>query len=433
MNHLPKNTPLNMSSKAITNAQTPSYVGKTVKWLLITFFLLPCLMLFLPWQQNIRATGSVTAFSANERKQTVDAPITGLITKWHVQEGSAVKKGDLLLEMTDVDPNFQGRLQQQRDNLSQKLAAKTLEFNAYQTQVQNLITARDSKVASAEYKLATAKQKVLSSNEALLSAQATLDAANLQFERLQGLFNEGLVSKRELELAERDQIISTRNVNSATANQQAAKAEERAAQVEIQQIRADAQSSINSNNATLNKIKGEIADSQNSLTSSEISLARQSAKLIAPRDGTVFRIPVNTSSEIVSSGQPLLVVVPKTQSRAVELLVDGLDAALILPGSIVRLEFEGWPAILFSGWPQVTIGTFGGKVAFVDPIDDGTGKFRVMVIPDERVQKWPSDRFLRQGVATNGWILLNEVTIGYEVWRVLNGFPPNLTQAESKK
>jgi len=240
-----------------------------------------------------------------------------------------------------------------------------------------------------------------------------------------------LVSKRDLELAQRDQIIATRNLNSATANQQSATVEARAAQVEIGQIRADAQSSINSNNATLNKIKSEIADAENSLTTSEVSLARQSAKLVAPHDGTVFRIPVNTSSEIVSQGQPLMVVVPKTQSKAVELLVDGLDAALILPGSVVRLEFEGWPAFLFSGWPKVAIGTFGGKVAFVDPIDDGTGKFRVMVIPDESVQKWPSDRFLRQGVATKGWILLSKVSIGYELWRVLNGFPPNLTQANN--
>ena len=425
-------TPLTIhpSKRAIPNAQTPDFVGKIIRWLLIACFVLPIVMLFFPWQQNITALGNVTAFSANERKQTVDAPITGLITQWHVQEGSIVKKGDLLLEMSDVDPNFKSRLNDQRDTLAEKLSAKNQELQAYQTQLENLKTVRDAKVSAAEYKLNMAKQKVRSSHEAWISAQATLDTANLQIQRLKRLFDEGLVSKRDLEVAERDQIIANRNVNSAQANLDAAKAEEKSANIEIGQIRADAQSSINSNLATLNKIKSEIADSQNSLTSSEISLSRQSAKILAPRDGTVFRIPVNTQSEIVSQGQPLLVIVPKTQSKSVELYVDGLDAALILPGSKVRLEFEGWPALQVSGWPNVAIGTFGGKVAFVDAIDDGTGKFRVMVVPDETIQTWPNDRFLRQGAKTKAWILLNEVSIGYEIWRVLNRFPPRLVAPE---
>ncbi len=423
-------TSINAISRAITNARTPDFVGNIIRWLLITCFVLPIVMLFFPWQQNITAIGNVTAFSANERKQTVDAPITGLISQWHVQEGSTVKKGDLLLEMSDVDPNFKSRLNDQRDTLAEKLSAKNQELQAYQTQLENLKTVRNAKVSAAEYKLNMAKQKVRSSHEAWISAQATLDTANLQIQRLKRLFDEGLVSKRDLEVAERDQIIANRNVNSAQANLDAAKAEEKSANIEIGQIRADAQSSINSNLATFNKIKSEIADSQNSLTNSEISLSRQSAKITAPRDGTVFRIPVNTQSEIVSQGQPLLVIVPKTQSKSVELYVDGLDAALILPGSKVRLEFEGWPALQVSGWPNVAIGTFGGKVAFVDAIDDGTGKFRVMVVPDETIQTWPNDRFLRQGAKTKGWILLNEVSIGYEIWRVLNRFPPRLVAPE---
>jgi multidrug efflux pump subunit AcrA (membrane-fusion protein) len=421
------------SNQVLQNARTPAFVSKIIRWLLITCFLLPIALLFFPWQQNITATGVVTAYSANERRQTVDAPITGLISKWHVQEGATVKQGDILLEMRDVDPSFQSRLNDQRDTLAEKLSAKNQELLAYQTQLENLKVIRDTKVSAAEFKLNTAKQKVRSSQESFISAQATLDAANFQIQRLKRLFEEGLVSKRDLELAERDQIIANRNVNSAQANLDAAKAEENGAAVEIAQIRADAQSSINSNLATLNKIKSEIADSQNSLTSSEISLSRQSAKIVAPRDGTIFRIPVNTQSEIVSQGQPLLVIVPKTQSKSVELYVDGLDAALILPESKVRLEFEGWPALQVSGWPQVAIGTFGGKVAFVDTIDDSNGKFRVMVVPDETVQTWPNDRFLRQGVKTKGWILLNRVSIGYEIWRILNRFPPKITEPSTQK
>jgi hypothetical protein len=82
--------------------------------------------------------------------------------------------------------------------------------------------------------------------------------------------------------------------------------------------------------------------------------------------------------------EPLLVLVPSTTDRAVELLVDGNDAPLITAGSPVRLQFEGWPAVQFVGWPSVAVGTFGGRVALVDSTDNGQGKFRILVSPDPK-------------------------------------------------
>jgi hypothetical protein len=124
----------------------------------------------------------------------------------------------------------------------------------------------------------------------------------------------------------------------------------------------------------------------------------------------------------------LLVILPDTDKRAVELMVDGRDAPLVTKGSAVRLEFEGWPAIQVPGWAKVGVGTFAGKVAFVDPTDNGTGSFRVMVVPDEQHARWPAARFLRQGISAKGWILLENVTIGYELWRLFNGFPPRIPE-----
>ncbi len=417
---------------ALKMAETPLFVRKLAKVLGIMFFLLPFLMMFLPWQQNIRGHGAVTAFAPLERRQTVDAPIGGMITHWHVQEGTKVKKGDLLLEISDIDPNFQNRLGHLRDSLESKLNAKQDELKSYQIQLKSLVIARDAKISAAQYKLDVAEQKALATVESIASAQATLDTAHFQFTRFQRLLLEGLVSKRDLEIAERDHIIAKRNLNSALAQREATLAEQKATSAEIQQIRSDTQASLDSSNGVINKIKGEVADSQNSLTSSEVHVSRQSAqKVLAPRDGTIFRLPVNSQSNIISQGQSLLVIVPDTKNRAVELYLDGRDAPLVLKDSRVRLEFEGWPAIQFSGWPDVAIGSFGGKVAFVDATDDGKGNFRVMVVPDETEQPWPSERFLRQGINARGWILLEEVSIGYELWRILNGFPPILTDPGS--
>lgn len=418
-----------MTSKALTLAKTPLIVGKLIKLLAILFFVFPFLTLFLPWQQNVTALGKVTAYSPSERTQTIDAPVGGIITKWHVQEGTNVKKGDLLIEISDIDTQFKDRLEYQRDNLQDKLAAKEEELKTYQLQQQNLINSRDAKIAASQFKLDVANQKILSASEAIRASEATVDAATQQINRLQRLFKDGLVSKRDVEVAERDHIIATRNLNSARAQHESAKAEAQSATVEIQQIRADTQATLESNNAVVNKIKGELADSQNSLASSEISLSRQSMqRVVAPRDGTIYRLPVNSQSQVISQGQPLLVILPDTEQRAVELLVDGRDAPLIVKGSEVRLEFEGWPAVQVAGWSNIGFGTFPGKVAFVDPTDNGTGNFRVMIVPSDK--QWPSARFLKQGISAKGWILLNKVTIGYEIWRLLNGFPPRIPQEE---
>ncbi|PPC92221.1 MAG: secretion protein HlyD, partial [Methylotenera sp.] len=417
---------------ALVATETPEFVVRYVRNLSILFFVLPIIAMFLPWQQNVTAIGKVTAFSPSERVQTIDAPVSGLISKWYVQEGSVVKEGDVLLEVSDIDPMFKDRLEAQRNNLQTKLNAKQDELKSYQVQQQNLMSSRDAKISAAQFKLDVANQKILSTTEAISAAKATADAAEFQSNRMQRLFVDGLVSKRDLEVAERDLIIAHRNLISAQAQHNSAKAEAQSAKAEILQIRADTQASLDSSSAVINKIKGELADSQNSLTSSEINLSRQNMqRIVAPRAGTIFRLPVNSQSQMISQGQPLLVILPETSARAVELWVDGRDAPLISTHTSVRLEFEGWPAIQVPGWAKVGIGTFSGKVSFVDPTDNGTGSFRVMVVPDENYPDWPSARFLRQGISAKGWILLENVTIGYEIWRLLNGFPARIPELQT--
>ncbi len=158
-----------------------------------------------------------------------------------------------------------------------------------------------------------------------------------------------------------------------------------------------------------------------------MKIAQQNTQLIkAPRAGTVFRLYASPGAELVRAGDPLLELVPDTESRAVEIWVDGNDVPLIEPGKPVRLQFEGWPAVQFSGWPSVAVGTFGGRVALVDSSDDGLGRFRLLVVPDEGDDPWPERPHLRQGVRAKAFVLLDRVSLGYELWRQANGFPPTV-------
>ena len=152
--------------------------------------------------------------------------------------------------------------------------------------------------------------------------------------------------------------------------------------------------------------------------------------MTAPTAGTVFRLIANRGTEFVKAGDAVLVLIPNTESMAVELWVDGNDMPLLSVGRKARLQFEGWPAVQFTGWPSVAVGTFGGVVQLIDPTDDGAGRFRVLILPDPADAPWPSRRFLRQGVQARGWVLLENVTLGFEFWRQLNGFPPVIADAE---
>ncbi len=413
---------------ALSVAHTPRLISSLARAAVWLFLLTPLALLLTPWQQNITGTGRVTAFAPLERQQNIDAPVSGRIVQWLAKEGSKVKAGDVLLEIADVDPDLLKRMGQQREAAAAKLVAKEDELSSYRLQIDNLIATRDLQVATAQFRLDVAHQRAIAANEAIASARATLETASIQSERLQRLLIDGLVSKRDVEIAQRDGIVALRNLNSGQAALSGGLAEQRATETEIGRIRADAQARIDSASAAANKTQSELEDSRTSLLKSEVDLSRQQSQVVkAPRDGSVLRLLVNPQSDIVKQGDPLLVLVPDPDVKAVELWVDGNDAVLIMPGRHTRLQFEGWPALQFAGWPEVAVGTFGGTVAFVDATDDGKGKFRVLIIPDKTDQPWPAERFLRQGVRVKGWILLNRVTMVYELWRQLNAFPPQLT------
>ncbi len=176
---------------------------------------------------------------------------------------------------------------------------------------------------------------------------------------------------------------------------------------------------------TLQERLAAAAQSEQDLNSIKSSLARQSTQTkYAPQDGTVTRLHSGGVSTLVSSGAVLSYFIPDGVERMVRVKVNGLNAPLVTEGRRVRLQFEGWPIFQFSGWPGTSIGTFGGRVAIVEPVADPNGLFNVWIKPESGSKPWPSETFARLDSRVNAWILLEEVSLGYELWRQLNNFPP---------
>jgi multidrug resistance efflux pump len=404
--------------------------------LFVAFLLILVGLIFLPWQQFIHGAGRVIAFNPLERQVLVEAPLSGRVLKSHVVEGQPVKQGEPLFELVDNDPNLLANLRQQREAAVARRDSVKQRIESIEAQLRELDRALPLAIAAAETRLDAAK--------------FAATTAALQYDRIRALFEDrrGIASQRDFELAtlERDRTA----------------AELIRAEADLKRAEVDLRVTISSTIASRDSAKADLAAAEQAVVSAEISINQtQMQRVVAPRDGIVFRVQA-TEGTFLKAGTPLCTIVGETQNRMVELWLSGNDMPLVQarevdaqgnvvrPGSPVRIQFEGWPAIQFIGWPSAAVGTFGGEVVLVDPTDNGLGQFRVLVAekPDirrrsngeERIHDWPGDRWLRQGVRANGWVLLQRVPLWFEVWRQVNGFPPVLdagviaeTAGEKKK
>ncbi len=383
-------------------------------------------LIFTPWQQSVRGSGRLIAYAPLERQQTIEAPVKGRVMEWLVQEGDHVEAGDLIVKLSDNDPEILQRLERERDAIQSQLDAATLAIVVAESKVSSQEGVRTAAVLGAGLERQIAEDRRDAAQRSLDAAQAKLKTAELNITRQRRLHEKGLASTRALELAELDLQTAEAGLDRAKASLAAAKRKVKAMRASRDEKDSGAKAKVEDAQASLQKAYGDKAKAEGALAKIDVRLARQhTMHITAPRAGTVFQLVAKQGGEVVKQGDALAVLVPDTEARAVELWVDGNDAPLITAGRHVRLQFEGWPAVQFVGWPSVAVGTFGGTVAFVDATDNGRGQFRIVVIPDEG-EPWPEARYLRQGVRANGWVLLNQVGLGYELWRQLNGFPPTV-------
>jgi membrane fusion protein, adhesin transport system len=408
------------------------HASRVLARLLLTLIGLAAVLLVVtPWQQNIRGTGRVIAYNPEERPQNVQAPVDGRIVQWYVVEGSIVKKGEPLVDLSDNDPSIMERLAEERGALVRSIAETERRLRAIEDRVAGLRDTRTTGVQAADLRVRMARERVAAAEQALSAAKAARLTADLNLERQQALAKKGLTSTRFVELAQLEAAQKAADVDRAVATLNAAQVEQSSLDQERLRTGADAGTRIDEAWAAHALAASDIAKARAELTRLDGRVARQATQRVsAPLDGTIWRVVARQSGEYLKAGATLVIIVPQTTRTVVELFLNGNDVPMVSPGRPVRLQFEGWPALQFSGWPSVAVGTFGGRVLLVDATDDGLGKFRVLVQPDPNDEPWPAAQYLRQGVRANGWVLLDIVSLGYELWRQFNGFPPVVAMSE---
>lgn len=311
----------------------------TTLLVILLVFIISCM--FLPWIQTSKGNGAITTISPQDRLQQIIAPVAGRVEKWYVRDGSRVKAGDKIVEISDIDPQNIERIE----------------------------------------------NEILATKERLDAASVATKLALKNYNRQKNLFENGLTSRREMEAA---------NIN-------------------------------------YQKSLGDQKYYQTLLIKSQAMLRRQENQLItATRDGYITGTLSSSDSLVVKAGDSLATFVPDTNDTVVELYITGNDIPLVKIGQHVRLIFDGWPSIQFSGWPSVSIGTFPGVVKFVDYTANANGLFRVIVTQDPSSGiDWPNKVYLRLGTKTLGYIQMNQVRLGFELWRQVNGFPISINNKQN--
>lgn len=410
---------------------------KNIFWGL--FFVL-VFILFVPWTQNINTSGIVTTQFQEQRPQQINSIIPGKIIKWWVKEGDFVQKGDTIVELADTKDDYLDPRLIERTN--DQLTAKKQKVDFYDSKITNIngqLVAIEAgfklQEAAIKNKIQQLERKILIDSAELSAAKIDLEVGTNQYNRAGKMLNDGIISLVDYERR-------TQSFNKAKAGFQEKQQKFLNTKQDVLIARIDLNSLKQEVNDKLFKLKGDIANSNTEKSTVIAEVAKNENELsnyrirgsqkwlLAPQTGQIIKAKKAGINEIVKEGEMIVEIVPNSFKYAVELFIKPMDLALINKGQDVRLQFDGYPAIVFSGWPNSSYGTFAGKISAIETNRNENGQFRVLIIPDMTEKNWPSN--LKIGTGAQGFALLNDVPIWYELWRQLNGFPPDFYTLEVK-
>ncbi|MDT0644621.1 HlyD family efflux transporter periplasmic adaptor subunit [Zunongwangia sp. F363] len=423
------------AGKKVFNERNQKYFNR----FLIAFGLILIIILFLPWTQTVAGKGYVTTLKPNQRPQTIQSPIPGRIEKWYVNEGDFVEEGDTILHISEVKNEYFDP--QLVDRTGDQIKVKESSQNSYQNKIQfltNQIGAiqqeKRLKIDQAKNKLQQSRLKFRSDSIDLEAAKTNLDIAERQFERAKTLNEEGLKSTTDLEnsrlklqeaqakrVAQENKVLAARNeiINS---------------QIELNRIEAEYGEKISKAQSDRSSAESALYQTQADISKLETSYANYDTRrglyyIKAPQAGYINKAIKAGIGESFKEGEPLVGIMPSDYDIAVETFVAPIDMPLLHVGEEVRVQFDGWPAIVFSGWPNNSYGTYAAEIVAIENFISDNGKYRVLLAPKAEDHNWPED--IKIGAGASTLALLEDVPIWYEIWRQLNGFPPNYYSPEN--
>ena len=421
-----------MQLKSLENIYHINKKSNVAKWFLFTFLAFVFIM-FLPWTQNIKTQGNVNTLFQEQRPQKLNSPIPGRIIKWYVKNGDVVKKGDTILQISEIkddylDPLLVERTQEQVQAKKGVRDYYNAKISTTENQIAAISAAKDLKLNQIKIKIAQLQNKLKAEQAELTAVNNELKIAQDQLNRQNKMYEEGLVSLTQLQ---------QRNVSYQNALAKKTSAENKLAQTqqEIAAQNIEQNAVIQEYTEKLSKTEGDrfqsmgqVAGSTGDIAKLENQVATYKVRkglyyILATQDGQITQLTKAGIGEIVKDAETIGIIVPKKIDYIAEIYVKPVDLPLIRENQKVMLTFDGFPAIVFSGWPNSSYGTFSGKIIAIENSISENGLFKAIVAEDKTQKRWPPN--MKIGTGASGIAILNDVPIWYEIWRNINGFPPD--------
>lgn len=406
------------------------YYSKKMKWVYYSLLITCIVTLFLPWTQSVNMSGEVSALSPQNMPQEITSRIPGRIEKWFIKDGDFVRKNDTIAYISEIKEEYMDTLLIERSEA--QIIAKETSLQSYQNkvfaiheQIDAINKALRLKTEQVKNKIIQIKAKFSSDSVEALASGNNYIVAEEQFKRYEELLSKGIISKTDFENRKV-------KVQEAYAKKIAAENKVTATKNELLNTELELNSILQEYNEKLMKAESDkystislVYEAEGALTKlqnqfSNYSLRNNYYYVLAPQDGYVNNLRLKGIGEIVKEGGIICSIVPPQKEQAVELYIDPIDLPLISEGQNVQLIFDGWPAFVFSGWPGLSYGSFSAEVVAFDKVISPNGKFRVLAV--SKGAPWPSA--IQIGGGVKGFALLKDVPVIYELWRKVNGFPP---------
>jgi multidrug efflux pump subunit AcrA (membrane-fusion protein) len=404
-----------------------------IKYWFYGFMVFVAITFFIPWTQNISTAGNVTTLRQEQRPQEINTVIAGKVAKWFVKEGDYVKAGDTIIELAEVkdaylDPEL---LKRTKEQIEAKLGAIESYQGKANVQGQQLIVLQKTlsfKLSEIENKISQQRMKINSDSMDMLAAINDYKIKTAQYERQLTMYDSGLVSLTQLETRNQAKQDAQAKKNNAEIKFNNSRQELLRFQIEQNSARQEYIEKMQKVEGDRYQVLSEIATGEGEVAKLENQYMNYNVRqglyfITAPQDGQVIKARKAGLGEVVKEGEMIVEIVPDNMQYAVEIFVRPVDVPLLAKGQHVQFLFDGYPALVFTGWPKSSFGTFSGKVVAIESSLSKNGKFRVLVAEDSTKKSWP--KTLRVGAGAQGILLLNDVPVWYELWRNINGFPPD--------
>lgn len=318
------------------------------------------------WAGTADISGAIIAHGAvvvETSEKTVQHPTGGIIGKIFVRDGDRVQAGDLLVQLSDtiaranlafvtksLDELYarKSRLLAERDGVGQMALSPTLVSRTGEPEVAAMV--------ASEERLFRLRQIALSGNKARLrermdqlrkqiegySAQELaktreIQLINSELEGIRTLFEQKLTPMSKVTANEREatRIMGER----AQLGASIAQARGAIAEIELQILQLDKEFASDTG-SELREVEGKIAEFEERKVTAEDQLSRMNIR--APASGTIHQSTVHTVNGVIGAGEPIMLIVPDTDTLAVEVKVAPQDIDQLLIGQDSLLRFTAF-------------------------------------------------------------------------------------------